>query len=181
MKSTYLLYAIVELSYDFSLLVTDTHGTLYYASLGDKQGALIQTMKKDFSSLKGYVLQPIIGIPNSKITGTIEKFKLLAEDPRKINDMQKKIPYKFIFGTELQRKVWNLLVENTDVQKTITYTELANKLGRPKSSRVVGNACASNKIALLIPCHRAVTKLGKITGYRWGLPLKSRFLEMELK
>lgn len=180
MKSIYLLYSIIDVSYTKALIVTNTHGTLYYASLGDKPEILIGTMKKDFARLKNYILQPIVGKANSEVSETIEKFRLMTEDPRLINSMHEKIPYEFIFGTELQRKVWNQLM-NTKELETVSYSQLAFNLGKPKSSRVVGAAFGANRIALFVPCHRALTKLGEISGYRWGVPLKKRLLELELK
>lgn len=180
MKSKYLLYSIIDVSYTTVLIVTNTHGTLYYASLGANPEILIATMKKDFARLKNYILQPIVGKANSEVSETIEKFRLMTEDPRLINPMHKQIPYEFIFGTELQRKVWNQLM-NTKALETVSYSQLASNLGKPKSTRVVGAACGANRIALFVPCHRAVTKLGQISGYRWGIPLKKRLLELELK
>lgn len=180
MKNIYLLYSIIDVSYTKALIVTNTHGTLYYASLGDKPEALIVIMKKDFTRLKNYVLQPIVGKTNSEVSETLEKFRLMAKDPRLINTMHKQIPYEFIFGTELQRKVWNQLM-NTEALETVCYSQLASNLGIPKSSRVVGAACGANKIALFVPCHRALTKLGQISGYRWGVPLKQRLLKLEQK
>ena len=180
MKDIYLLYSIIDVSYTKALVVTNTHGHLYYASLGDKPELLIATMKKDFARFKNYVLQPIVGKANSEVSETLEKFRLMAEDPRLINTMHKQIQYEFIFGTELQRKVWNQLM-NTEALETVCYSQIASNLGMPKSSRVVGAACGANKIALFVPCHRALTKLGQISGYRWGVPLKQRLLKLEKK
>lgn len=180
MKCIYLLYSIIDASYTKVLIVTNTHGILYYASLGDKPEILIATMKKDFARLKNYIVQPIVGKANSEVSETIEKFRLMTEDPRLINSMHKHIPYEFIFGTDLQRKLWNQLM-NTKALETVSYSQLASNLGKPKSSRVVGAACGANKIALFVPCHRALTKLGQISGYRWGIPLKKRILKVEQK
>lgn len=179
MKDVYLLYSIIVISYTKALVVTNTQGTLYYASLGDNPGVLVDSMKKDFARLKNYLLQPIIGKTNSEISETLEKFRIMAEDPRLINKMHKDMPYEFVFGTELQRKVWNRLMD-TKALETVCYSQMANDLGMPKSSRAIGAACGANKIALFVPCHRAITKLGQISGYRWGIPLKKKIQKLEL-
>ena len=62
---------------------------------------------------------------------------------------------------------------------TSTYQEIAEKIGDPKASRAVAQACAGNPTALLIPCHRVVRKDGGLAGYRWGIERKKRLLETE--
>ncbi len=62
---------------------------------------------------------------------------------------------------------------------TLSYGELAAAIGRPGAARAVGRACATNPVAVLIPCHRAVAGDGRLTGYRWGLERKARLLERE--
>jgi AraC family transcriptional regulator of adaptative response/methylated-DNA-[protein]-cysteine methyltransferase len=63
--------------------------------------------------------------------------------------------------------------------QTRSYSELALELGAPNSTRAVARACASNRIALLVPCHRVVGVSGALTGYRWGIERKRRLLETE--
>ncbi|MBT8449260.1 MAG: methylated-DNA--[protein]-cysteine S-methyltransferase [Gammaproteobacteria bacterium] len=61
----------------------------------------------------------------------------------------------------------------------MTYSEVAQKLGKPTAFRAVASACANNKLAVVIPCHRVVGKSGKLTGYRWGVERKRALLENE--
>ena len=63
--------------------------------------------------------------------------------------------------------------------ETVTYRAIAERIGRPRSSRAVGRAVATNPLPLAIPCHRVVGSDGSLTGYGGGLPLKQRLLEME--
>jgi methylated-DNA-[protein]-cysteine S-methyltransferase len=80
-------------------------------------------------------------------------------------------------GTPFYLKVWDALRE-IPYGETTTYGALAAKLGRPKAYRAVGLACGKNPIPLIIPCHRVVGANG-LTGYRGGLDMKKRLLEME--
>jgi methylated-DNA-[protein]-cysteine S-methyltransferase len=81
-------------------------------------------------------------------------------------------------GTAFQREVWARLAE-IPFGKTTTYGALAAKLGRPKASRAVGRANATNPIALIVPCHRVVGSDGTLTGYAGGLPIKEKLLAHE--
>jgi methylated-DNA-[protein]-cysteine S-methyltransferase len=80
-------------------------------------------------------------------------------------------------GTEFQLRVWEVL-RGIPYGKTVTYGELAAKLGKPKAYRAVGLACGRNPIPLIIPCHRVVGANG-LTGFRGGLDMKKRLLQME--
>jgi AraC family transcriptional regulator, regulatory protein of adaptative response / methylated-DNA-[protein]-cysteine methyltransferase len=81
-------------------------------------------------------------------------------------------------GTTFQREVWGEL-QKLEPGETITYTELARRVGHPKAVRAVASACASNNIAIAIPCHRVIRQDGSLAGYRWGIEWKSRLLQIE--
>lgn len=81
-------------------------------------------------------------------------------------------------GTTLQRRVWQAL-RAIPAGTTITYAELAVRVGAPTSARAVANACAANVIALAIPCHRVVRSSGELAGYRWGLERKRTLIAKE--
>ena len=83
-----------------------------------------------------------------------------------------------VVATAFQWRVWRKLQEIPDGQ-TRTYQEMAADLQKPTASRAVGRACATNPVAPIIPCHRAVRKDGGLAGYRWGLHRKEALLEME--
>jgi AraC family transcriptional regulator of adaptative response/methylated-DNA-[protein]-cysteine methyltransferase len=90
------------------------------------------------------------------------------------------LPKIDVHGTAFQMKVWNYLqgIPQGQVQ---SYTEVAAGIGEPKAVRAVANACASNKVAILIPCHRVIRGNGELGGYRWGLGRKRALLELERK
>ena len=83
-----------------------------------------------------------------------------------------------VHGTMFQWQVWRQ-IQRIPRGRTKTYGELASELGRPKASRAVARACATNQVALLIPCHRVVPAAGGEGGYRWGADRKRRLLEAE--
>ena len=81
-------------------------------------------------------------------------------------------------GTEFQKKVW-IEMAKIPFGETMSYGELAEKVGCPKGARAVGLACNKNKIAIIIPCHRVVGKNGKLTGFAGGLDVKAQLLKLE--
>jgi AraC family transcriptional regulator of adaptative response/methylated-DNA-[protein]-cysteine methyltransferase len=83
-----------------------------------------------------------------------------------------------IRGTAFQAMVWRAL-QKIPVGQTATYTEIAKTLGRPRAVRAVAQACASNKLALVVPCHRVIREDGNLAGYRWGLERKRELLARE--
>ena len=83
-----------------------------------------------------------------------------------------------IQATAFQRQVWRELKE-IPYGSTTSYSEIARRIGRPNAVRAVARACASNRVALVIPCHRVIGKDSKLTGYRWGTERKSKLLEQE--
>ncbi len=85
-----------------------------------------------------------------------------------------------IQGTVFQRQVWSALMD-IGAGETLTYSEVAMKIGKPKSARAVATACGANTIAALIPCHRVIGKSGRLSGYRWGVKRKQKLLELERK
>jgi methylated-DNA-[protein]-cysteine S-methyltransferase len=81
-------------------------------------------------------------------------------------------------GTPFQLGVWRSLC-GIPYGETISYGELAGRIGNPKASRAVGLANGSNPIPIVIPCHRVIGSNGKLTGYGGGLPIKEKLLALE--
>lgn len=81
-------------------------------------------------------------------------------------------------GTEFQQRVWAEL-RNIEYGETISYAELATRIGQPTASRAVGMANSRNPIAVIVPCHRVVGANGTLTGYAGGLERKQWLLELE--
>jgi AraC family transcriptional regulator of adaptative response/methylated-DNA-[protein]-cysteine methyltransferase len=83
-----------------------------------------------------------------------------------------------IQATAFQRRVWTYL-ESIGFGETRSYAQVAKAIRRPSAVRAVAHACASNPVAIAIPCHRVVRSNGELAGYRWGLERKKVLLEME--
>jgi len=81
-------------------------------------------------------------------------------------------------GTAFQSRVWQAL-RNIPLGETRSYGALAAELGAPTATRAVASACARNRVALVIPCHRVIAGDGKLAGYRWGVARKQRVLAAE--
>lgn len=83
-----------------------------------------------------------------------------------------------LVGTAFQKRVWDALMK-IPYGQTRSYAEVAAGLGAPRASRAVAGACAHNRVAIIVPCHRVIRGDGTPGGYRWGLPLKQRLLQRE--
>lgn len=83
-----------------------------------------------------------------------------------------------IQGSAFQQQVWQA-IGTIPRGEVITYQALATKLNKPRAVRAVASACAANRLALIVPCHRVVRSDGGLAGYRWGLKRKQQLLEYE--
>jgi AraC family transcriptional regulator of adaptative response/methylated-DNA-[protein]-cysteine methyltransferase len=81
-------------------------------------------------------------------------------------------------GTAFQQRVWRAL-QAIPVGETVSYAEIARRIGHPKAVRAVAGACAENKLAVAIPCHRVVRTDGSVSGYAWGIERRRLLLDRE--
>ena len=92
---------------------------------------------------------------------------------------QGSVPVELV-GTAFQQRVWEALMR-IPAGQTRSYAELAASLGMPRAARAVARACAGNRVAVLVPCHRVIRGDGSLGGYRWGLPRKQALLDAETR
>ncbi len=83
-------------------------------------------------------------------------------------------------GTEFQKKVWSELLK-IPYGRTLTYKDIAVKIGNTNASRAAGNAINKNPLPVIIPCHRVIGSSNKLTGYAFGLDIKQKLLNLEKK
>lgn len=81
-------------------------------------------------------------------------------------------------GTPFQQTVWQALQE-LEYGQTVSYTDIAERIGKPKSVRAVATAIGANPVLIIVPCHRVVAKSGKLGGFRAGLEMKKELLALE--
>ncbi len=112
-----------------------------------------------------------------------EKNVLGAQLEQELNEYFSGVRKKFmvkgeIKGTPFQEKVWQTL-SRVPYGSVVSYSELAFQAGYPKAARAVGTAMASNRLPILVPCHRVVSANGQLGGYGGGVDLKKKLLELE--
>jgi len=110
---------------------------------------------------------------DQEFAARVARVAALVESPRRGLDLPLDIR-----GTAFQRTVWEAL-RAIPPGKTASYSEVARRIGRPAATRAVARACASNVLAVAIPCHRVVRKDGEPGGYRWGADRKRSLLDRE--
>ena len=103
----------------------------------------------------------------------LEKVVRLIERPRDALDLALDVQ-----GSEFEQRVWRAL-QDIPAGTTVAYGELAARIGAPHAAKEVGEACAANRLAVAVPCHRVVRKDGGLAGYRWGVGRKRALLELE--
>lgn len=148
------------------LLVACTEAGVCSVKLGDDPKALERELEYEFEAAKLYKGSERVG---TWITQLVDYLAGRLPWPE--------LPYD-VRATAFQRRVWDFL-RRIPPGKRMHYGEVAGALGEPKATRAVGRACASNPVALVVPCHRVVGKSGSLTGFRWGLERKRKLLEME--
>jgi methylated-DNA-[protein]-cysteine S-methyltransferase len=151
-------FATIESPLGPLLLASDNSGLTEICFPNGKQSAKAKTdWKEDSAQLKEVTRQL-----RAYFAGELETFDLsLAPE-----------------GTPFQQKVWSELCK-IPYGETISYGELARRIGNPNASRAVGLANGSNPIPIVIPCHRVIGANGKLTGYGGGLPIKEKLLALE--
>ena len=102
----------------------------------------------------------------AKVVGFIEAPKIGLDLPLDVR------------GTAFQRRVWKALME-IPIGKTVTYSQIAERIGHPNAVRAVAQACGANFLAVAIPCHRVLRTDGSLSGYRWGVDRKRTLLHRE--
>jgi AraC family transcriptional regulator of adaptative response/methylated-DNA-[protein]-cysteine methyltransferase len=149
-----------------SILVAASDKGIAAILFGDDPEALIRDLEDRFPKANLIGGDRAFEDMMAKVVGLVEAPKVGIDLPL---DMR---------GTAFQHRVWQALRE-IPVGRTATYTEIAERIGMPKAVRTVAAACAANKIAVAIPCHRVVRNDGSLSGYRWGVERKRKLLDRE--
>lgn len=162
-----LYFAVAECSLGTVLVASSAKGVASIL-LGDEPDTLVRDLQDRFPKAK------LIGA-DADYEQSIAKVIGFIEDPNRGLDLPLDVR-----GTAFQQRVWQAL-RQIPAGETATYAEVAQKIGQPTATRAVAGACATNHIAIAIPCHRVIRNDGSLSGYRWGIDRKRSLLSREGK
>lgn len=164
-KAEFIRFAVAQCSLG-ALLVAATSRGLCAISLGDDPEALVRELQDRF--------------PHAELAGADAEFERwvaqvigFVESPH----IGLSLPLD-VRGTAFQQRVWQAL-RDVPAGETASYAQIAERIGSPRAVRAVAQACASNTLAVAIPCHRIVRHDGALSGYRWGVERKRALLAHE--
>lgn len=150
------------------VLIAATEKGICRIAFGDDGDALTASLRADFENARCVedvaALAPFVAQIDAYLHGRRERFELPLD----------------VAPTAFQQRVWDAL-QHIPYGETRSYTQIAEALGAPRAVRAVASACASNPVALAIPCHRVVQKGGSLAGYRWGITRKAALLDAEAR
>ena len=170
------IHFTIEKSALGGLLVAGTASGVCAVKLGDDTDVLLAELEQEFPAAE---IVPASSGNYSRESGGLDGWARALLDYLEGKRTDIDLPLDVV-ATAFQWKVWRQL-QAIPPGETRTYQQLAEELEHPKASRAVGRACATNPVAPIIPCHRALRKDGGLGGYRWGLGRKEALLAMERK
>lgn len=148
------------------LLVARTARGLCAVTFGDDDARLAENLEREYPRAiierDEKSLKESVGAVMQYLAGKDKKLELPVD----------------VQATAFQMQVWEIL-RKIPYGETLSYTQVAEKLGDKKKVRAVAGACAKNRVALVIPCHRVIGSGGNLSGYRWGIERKKKLLETE--
>jgi len=162
-----LRWSTVETALGTALVAASARG-ICMVELGDGERALEATLRAEFPNAE---LQRVDAGRDAFLAPRVRAVADALAGTQATVDID-------LLGTAFQKKVWDALMR-IPPGETRSYAEVAAGLGAPNAARAVAGACARNRIAVLVPCHRVVRGDGSVGGYRWGLPLKRQLLQRE--
>jgi AraC family transcriptional regulator of adaptative response/methylated-DNA-[protein]-cysteine methyltransferase len=158
-------FAVGQTSLGAILVASSTKGVAAIV-LGDDPDKLVRSLQDRFPKAR------LVGADRD-YEGVVARVVGLVEAPRIGLDLPLDVR-----GTAFQQRVWQAL-QDIPVGATVSYSEIARRIGAPKAVRAVAGACAANKLAIAIPCHRVVRIDGSLSGYAWGVERKRVLLDRE--
>ncbi|WP_434107905.1 bifunctional DNA-binding transcriptional regulator/O6-methylguanine-DNA methyltransferase Ada [Paraburkholderia caffeinilytica] len=160
-------YASAPTSLGFVLIAATDKG-ICKIGFGDDAAILAEDLRGEFANAElvedATRLAPFVAQIDAYLRGTRQDFDLPLD----------------IAATAFRQRVWDAL-RRIPYGETRSYSQIAEAVGSPRAVRAVASACATNPVALAIPCHRVVQKGGALAGYRWGLPRKAALLDNEAR
>jgi AraC family transcriptional regulator of adaptative response/methylated-DNA-[protein]-cysteine methyltransferase len=158
-------YAIADCDLG-KLLIAKTAKGICAVTFGDDQKTLFDNLEKEFSKAE-------ITENDAELKNYVEAILANLAGKNKTLDFPLDLQ-----ATAFQMRVWEAL-RKIPYGETVSYSDIAETLGNKNAVRAVATACALNRVALIIPCHRVIGKSGNLSGYRWGVERKKAILEKE--
>jgi len=149
-----------------AILVASSKKGVAAILLGDDPDALVRDLQDRFPKARLIGADPTYEALIARVIGFIEAPGIGLDLPLDVR------------GTVFQRRVWQAL-RDIPLGETVSYAEVARRIGSPKSVRAVAGACAANSLAVAIPCHRVIRHDGALSGYAWGVERKRLLLDRE--
>lgn len=147
------------------VLIAATERGLCSVILGDEEEQIVAELRRQFPAAEVFA--------DAGLNGALERVvSQFTEHPAALD-----LPLD-LRATAFQMRVWEAL-RRIPRGETVSYADLARSLGQPTAVRAVARACATNPVAVVVPCHRVIGSNGKPTGYRWGIERKEKLLELE--
>ena len=162
---TEIRFAVGECSLG-SVLVAQTRKGVCAILLGDDAGALVRDLQDRFPRATLVGGDVAFEQTVARVIGFVERPALGLDLPLDVR------------GTAFQQRAWAAL-RQIPIGSTVSYADIASRIGAPKSARAVAQACGANVLAVAIPCHRVVRTDGSLSGYRWGVSRKKNLLARE--
>jgi len=168
-KNLQIHFALRQTSFGHILMAATAKGVCF-VQFGKSFAELLSDLHREFPEAE------LISTPK-RMDSELDKWMVALEQHLSQGGPQPQIPLE-LFGTAFQIKVWKFLTSIPSGERK-TYKQVAEGIGAPAAHRAVANACGTNKIGVLIPCHRVLRGDGGLGGYRWGTDRKRRLLEIE--
>jgi AraC family transcriptional regulator, regulatory protein of adaptative response / methylated-DNA-[protein]-cysteine methyltransferase len=152
------------------MIVGATDRGLCWLALADSEPAAEQTLRDEFPAAELH--------RDAALADTVESALASVREGRDLSETLTSKTALDLRGTVFQLRVWQAL-RHIPRGETRSYSQLAADLGDRNATRAVARACATNRVAILVPCHRIVGASGSLTGYRWGVDRKRQLLDAE--
>jgi AraC family transcriptional regulator of adaptative response/methylated-DNA-[protein]-cysteine methyltransferase len=162
-------YAVASSPFGWMIVGATARG-ICWLSLAANKSEAIATLREEFPQADLH--------PDNSLAEYVDAALHSVREGTDLTESRKLADALDLRGTVFQLRVWQAL-RSIPRGETRSYSQLARELGQPNATRAVAHACATNRVAVLVPCHRVVGAGGALTGYRWGVARKQQLLEAE--
>jgi AraC family transcriptional regulator of adaptative response/methylated-DNA-[protein]-cysteine methyltransferase len=162
-------YAVASSPFGWMIVGATARG-ICWLSLAPSEKKALAALRDEFPEAELH--------PDVSLAGYVDAALHSVREGTDLSESRKLADALDLRGTVFQLRVWQAL-RNIPRGETRSYSQIARELGEPNATRAVARACATNRVAVLVPCHRVVGAGGSLIGYRWGIDRKRRLLEAE--